>query len=64
MPYIRWNDFCHMPVMIPTNIICTNFNNLVKPIAEKIKMISNQNIKLVEARDLILPKLMSGEIEV
>ena len=36
----------------------------IAPLFEKIKNLLFQNIRLTEARDRLLPKLMSGEIEV
>ena len=41
-----------------------DFNKVVSEIDGKIKNISKQIHKLTEARDRLLPKLMSGEIEV
>ncbi|ARD75842.1 hypothetical protein AWC37_12090 [Staphylococcus xylosus] len=40
------------------------FSNKVEPYLEKIKVIRNENQKLAELRDTLLPKLMSGEIEI
>jgi hypothetical protein len=40
------------------------FTNITNPIFESIKKTSNQIRLLTEARDRLLPKLMSGEIAV
>lgn len=64
MPYVRWNDFKEMPVIIPQMTIAESFKNIVCPIVEKINSMAEQIILLTEARDRLLPKLMSGEIEV
>jgi type I restriction enzyme S subunit len=41
-----------------------SFQKLVRPIFNRIISIKNENLKLVKTRDILLPKLMSGEIEV
>jgi len=40
------------------------FNSEMKPIYQLIKNLHQQNTKLREARDILLPRLMSGQIEV
>ena len=40
------------------------FNQEMQPIYHLIKNLHQQNTKLREARDIILPKLMNGQIEV
>ena len=63
MPYTRWKDFIQMPAIIPSVDIVTKFGKHFFPIANKIGYLAELNIKLTEARDRLLPKLMSGEIE-
>lgn len=41
-----------------------NFSDSVNPKINLIRNLYNQNIKLREARDILLPRLMSGEMEV
>lgn len=64
MPYVRWKDFVNMSVLIPTIEMCKKFGEIVNPIINKANLLAEENIKIVEARDRLLPKLMSGEIEV
>lgn len=64
MPYVRWKDMKLMPVLIPTNQIAASFNVLIKPEINKIGLLANQISILGEARDRLLPKLMSGDVEV
>lgn len=52
------------PIVIPEESISSAFQNIAKPYFEKINALLVENIKLAEARDRLLPKLMSGEIEV
>jgi type I restriction enzyme S subunit len=51
-------------IIVATGNIYTQFIKLVKPIFKEILNLRNQNQKLSQARDLLLPRLMSGEIEV
>lgn len=51
-------------LIVPTQDVLNMFEALVSPIMEQIKAKARQNIMLAEARDRLLPKLMSGEIEV
>lgn len=50
-------------LIVPTQDVLNMFEALVSPIMEQIKAKARQNIILTEARDRLLPKLMSGEIE-
>jgi len=51
-------------VTVPTNRDLKLFNKEVEPIYQLIKNLHIQNTKLREARDILLPRLMSGEIGV
>jgi type I restriction enzyme S subunit len=51
-------------VTIPKEIELKVFSEMVKPIFNLISTLGEQNRKLREARDILLPRLMSGEIEV
>jgi type I restriction enzyme S subunit len=51
-------------VLCPTKEIMDIFTQIVAPWFEKRRMLQKQNISLTEARDRLLPKLMSGELEV
>lgn len=64
MPYTRWSDLSNMPIIIPSKETCLKFNEFIVPIIEKINCLCQEIIGLKEARDRLLPKLMSGEIEV
>ena len=51
-------------VLVPTKHVVDAFTNIANPIFESIKKSSSQIRLLTEARDRLLPKLMSGEIAV
>lgn len=52
-----------LPVIVPSKDILGSFDTLVKPLFDKIKsnQIETQNLEVL--RDTLLPKLLSGEIE-
>jgi len=52
------------PIIIPDKEIMNEFSQIVTPIFLKIKNIANQNLILNETRDLLLPRLIEGEIDV
>lgn len=52
-------DYLH-----PTGELVEKFENVVEPLFEKICKLSKQMQQAKQARDLLLPKLMSGEVEV
>lgn len=56
--------FRSLPVLWPTDEILEKFNNSVYPMIQQIRVIKKQNSQLAQARDLLLPKLMSGQIDV
>lgn len=51
-------------IIIPNVEIATKFDFLVTPIFKKVQILRDQIINAQQARDRLLPKLMSGEIEV
>lgn len=59
IPMVR--DF---KVLIPSEGVLRHFLEVMNPIFDKIDILKQQLLGLVEARDRLLPKLMSGEIEV
>ena len=64
MPVIKWEDLCDMEVLIPEERAIENFNKTVKNFYNLIIKNTLENQKLASLRDLLLPKLMSGEIRV
>ena len=53
-----------MPFVVPTDEEISTFHDFAAPIFNKIKACQHENARLVELRDSLLPKLMSGEIDV
>ncbi|RPB33404.1 restriction endonuclease subunit S [Vibrio parahaemolyticus] len=52
-----------LPVIVPSKEILGSFDTLVKPLFDKIKSNQMENQNLEALRDTLLPKLLSGEIE-
>ena len=57
-------DFQKTEILVPPQEIMTLFTATVEPIFEKIWANQNENEKLSSLRDTLLPKLMSGELDV
>lgn len=64
MQAINNTNINRIKIVIPKNNVLEDFNGLVKPMFELISSYKNQNLKLAQIRDTLLPKLMSGEIRV
>lgn len=61
---IRMADLKAYKFSLPEEGILDAFTALVKPIIENVQVLNKQIVLYTEARDRLLPKLMSGEIEV
>ena len=57
-------NFRHTLIGIPTKEIMIRFNNIVFPIFQRIVINKNENKILSQLRDTLLPRLMSGELEI
>lgn len=57
-------EFSKIKIAIPDNKEMITFDEIIRPIFEKIKINQLEIIKLSNLRDTLLPKLMSGEIDV
>jgi type I restriction enzyme, S subunit len=53
-----------LPVLQPSNDVAEEFERLVQPVFEQIQQLTEQNAKLAQTRDLLLPKLMSRQLDV
>jgi type I restriction enzyme S subunit len=64
MPRADWKQMIQFPVMVPPPGLLQDFSETIEAITDQLRNLCFQNQKLRTARDLLLPKLMSGEIEV
>jgi hypothetical protein len=63
-PAVTAKDFEDGFIKIPSNTILEDYHSEISPCFELKYILQNQNTKLREARDNLLPKLMNGQIEV
>ena len=63
MPRADWNQMEKYPILIPSEKIRRDFEKFIWNITRQVKTLALQNHALAEARDRLLPKLMSGELE-
>lgn len=65
MPYAVWtNGLADMKFRLPPQNLIAEFDEVIKPILETIRDSYKKNATLTQARDTLLPKLMSGQIAV
>lgn len=64
VPTLNRNHVHNIKVVSPTNRSIKLFNKVVQPMFNKIHQLRQENHFLVELRDSLLPKLLSGEIEI
>lgn len=64
IPYAVWNDTLeNYLTILPSKKVLDDFNNRVKNLFDISQNLLLENKNLIELRDSLLPKLMSGEIE-
>lgn len=63
-PNISASDIMSIPCVIPSKEVITNFNSTTQPLFDLIISNQRENQQLSELRDSLLPKLMSGELDV
>ena len=64
MPRADWNQMKVYPILIAESKIQRHFEAKISSMTQRIKTLAMQNHLLQEARNRLLPKLMSGELEV
>ncbi len=63
-PAVRPDDFERAAVVVPQNALLILFHESIEPNFRLISKLEDQNQKLAQARDLLLPRLMNGEVAV
>lgn len=53
-----------VPAIIPNEEALNAFDDLIQPIFAQIRNLKDENIRLADLRDSLLPRLMSGELDV
>lgn len=63
-PRAKWDDLAQFPVPIPTEGVLGRFSRDVSPVVTLATRLAAQNTNLRATRDLLLPRLVSGELDV
>ena len=63
-PKFNKTDFKNLPIFLPPDDLLEQFHQIVKPMFELIDENNSENQALTITRDALLPKLMSGELDV
>ena len=58
------DTFKLIPFVVPDHTLIQMFSDYASPILRQIDVVSNETRKLTQARDLLLPRLMNGEVAV
>jgi type I restriction enzyme S subunit len=64
MDNLSKGKFESLNIVSPSNNIVEKYHSCVSPMFDEIKKLLEQNTNLRQTRDLLLPKLISGEVEV
>jgi type I restriction enzyme S subunit len=64
MPRANWNVLVEYPVVTPPSELLRRFSEIINDVVGQIHNLIFRNRNLREARDLLLPRLISGEIDV
>ena len=61
-PEISKGRFRGMDIVIPEATLLQEFSNTVSDIIRQVGLLKRSTLRLGQARDLLLPRLMNGEI--
>lgn len=64
MANVNKTKFESVPILMPSVALIESYYESVKAQFELIEKLSRQNLKLAKARDLLLPRLMDGRLEI
>ena len=64
VPTLNRNDIHGLPVVIPDRTVLEQFDTHVQPMFEMKRCLELKNANLRRTRDLLLPRLVSGEVDV
>ncbi len=61
---IRQSELRKVKVLTPSKSICDLFHRKIKANLKQIALNNNESVNLAQIRDILLPKLLSGEVDV
>ena len=62
MPVINWSVFRAMPSAWPSESLAQQFESMAGPMLDEIGVLADQTQNLRRTRDLLLPRLLSGQV--
>lgn len=64
MPRADWKQMQAFPTPLPPDGLLGSFESAIRPMVEQLKALTLAHQKLCTARDILLPRLLSGELAV
>jgi type I restriction enzyme S subunit len=64
VPTLNQNHLHTLKFALPTKVIQEKFEEIINPIFQEIDLLKEKNQNLRQTRDLLLPRLMSGKLQV
>lgn len=61
---VSTESLAQYPVLLPPESVLADFSRIVGPMFEEIQILTKQSAELRQARDLLLPRLISGQLRV
>jgi type I restriction enzyme S subunit len=61
---ISKSNFRPLPVVVPPREVLNAFSSLATPVHERVVASLRENVTVAALRDMLLPKLLSGEVRV
>ncbi len=63
-PGLSQLDINRIKIIEPDQVTVISFNDIIEPILKKVFQLAKKNHLLIKQRDMLLPRLMSGKLEV
>ncbi len=64
VPTLNQNHLHKLKMWVADEVLQTKFKKMVEPMFQQVEILSQQNIQLRQIRDRLLPRLISGKLEV
>ena len=64
MPRTSWTVMAKYPAILPSKVLAEAFNSTIVALLDRISSNIHEARSLAQTRDLLLPRLMSGEVRV
>ncbi|MET7709893.1 restriction endonuclease subunit S [Micromonospora sp. NPDC005413] len=64
MPRTKWADLAEYEISWPGEKAAEEFHGVAQPLVNRVQAASSESRRLAELRDMLLPKLISGELRI